>query len=49
MGEEDRVLQDVADPGRLFLITERIAYDRGAGNGVVEARLPVAGVEFLIS
>lgn len=45
---EDRVLKDVADPGNLFPITEEIAYDRGAesGNGVVEARMPVAGFEF---
>lgn len=49
MGEEDRVLEDVADSGSLFPITERIAYDRGAGNGVVEARTPVAGAGFSIS
>ncbi len=49
MGEEDWVLKDDVGPGSLFLITERIAYDRGAGNGVVEARTPVAGVEFSIS
>ena len=44
MGEEDWVLKDDVGPGSLFLVTERIAYDRGAGNGVVEARTPVAGV-----
>lgn len=49
MGEEDRVLSDVADSGSLFPITERITYDRGAGNGIVEARTPVAGAGFSIS
>lgn len=49
LGEEDRVLADVADSGSLFPITERIAYDRGAGNGIVEARTPVAGAGFSIS
>lgn len=36
-------------PGNLVPITERIAYDRGAKNGVVEAGTPVAGVGFSIS